>query len=78
LTDSGGGGSCAGKGYVHDDENIDSHHFGSPHSGGAPVLYADCSVHNYNYGYADGTVGNDVKTWQLLWAYNRPQVVAIP
>jgi prepilin-type N-terminal cleavage/methylation domain-containing protein/prepilin-type processing-associated H-X9-DG protein len=76
ATDDGGGGSSAGKGYTPDDNNVDTHHFGAPHSGAAPVLWADGSVRFYSYGYADA--GNEVKTWQLLWAFNRAEVVAAP
>jgi prepilin-type N-terminal cleavage/methylation domain-containing protein/prepilin-type processing-associated H-X9-DG protein len=80
ATDGGGAGSSAGKGYSRDDHNIDTDHFGGPHPGAAPVLWADGSVRSYSYGYADadGGAGNEVLTWQLLWAYNRAEVVAAP
>ncbi len=78
ATDSGGGGSSAGKGYTPDDNNVDTHHFGGPHPGGSPVLLADGSVRNYSYGYTDGNISSDVLVWQLLWAYNRSEVVSPP
>jgi prepilin-type N-terminal cleavage/methylation domain-containing protein/prepilin-type processing-associated H-X9-DG protein len=71
-----GAGSSAGKGHTADDNNIDPHHFGAPHPGAAPVLWADGSVRSYSYGYSDG--GTEVVTFQLLWAYNRAEVVAAP
>jgi prepilin-type N-terminal cleavage/methylation domain-containing protein/prepilin-type processing-associated H-X9-DG protein len=78
ATDNGGGGSSHGKGYSRDDNDIDSNHFGGPHPGASPVLWADGSVRSYSYGYSDGSVGDEVLTWQLLWAYNRTEVVAAP
>ncbi len=78
ATDDGGSGSSGGKGYTPDDNNVDTHHFGGPHPGGAPVLLADGSVRNYSYGYTDGNVASDVLLWQLLWAYNRSEVVSPP
>jgi hypothetical protein len=44
------------------------------------VLWADGSVRSYSYGYSDagGGAGDEVRTWQLLWAYNRTEVVAAP
>jgi prepilin-type N-terminal cleavage/methylation domain-containing protein/prepilin-type processing-associated H-X9-DG protein len=78
ATDNGGGGSSANKGYMQDDNNVDTHHFGGPHPGGSPVLWADGSVRTYSYGYADATAGDEVLTWQLLWAFNRGQVVSVP
>src|SRR5262249_31748419 len=53
--DAGGSGSSAGKGYMADDNNMDENHFGGPHPGGSPVLYADGSVHVYSYGYTDSS-----------------------
>jgi prepilin-type N-terminal cleavage/methylation domain-containing protein/prepilin-type processing-associated H-X9-DG protein len=78
ATDDGGSGFSHGKGYTPDDNNVDTHHFGGPHPNAAPVLWADGSVRSYAYGYADGNVGNEVLTWQLLWAYNRGEVVSAP
>jgi prepilin-type N-terminal cleavage/methylation domain-containing protein/prepilin-type processing-associated H-X9-DG protein len=80
ATDSGGGGFSANKGYTPDDNNVDTHHFGGPHSGASPVLYADGSVRSYAYNYADtaGGAGDQVRTWQLLWAFNRSEVVSPP
>jgi prepilin-type N-terminal cleavage/methylation domain-containing protein/prepilin-type processing-associated H-X9-DG protein len=80
ATDDGGSGSSGGKGYTPDDNNVDTHHFGGPHPGAAPVLWADGSVSSYAYGYADGAggAGNEVRTWQLWWAYNRTEVVTHP
>ncbi len=67
---------------------IDVNHCGGPHPGGSPVLYADGSCHNYSYGYTDSstidtatypagrTAENAV--WQILFAYNRSEVVSPP
>jgi prepilin-type N-terminal cleavage/methylation domain-containing protein/prepilin-type processing-associated H-X9-DG protein len=86
--DSGGFGSSAGRGYVQDNNTMDENHFGGPHPGGSPVLYADGSVHNYAYGYTDnssiaqatypaGQSGENA-VFQILFAYNRGEVVTPP
>jgi prepilin-type N-terminal cleavage/methylation domain-containing protein/prepilin-type processing-associated H-X9-DG protein len=76
ATDSGGSGSSANRGYTQDDNNVDTHHFGGPHPGASPVLWADGAVRSYSYGYT--SQGSDVLTWQLLWAYNRSENVSPP
>jgi prepilin-type processing-associated H-X9-DG protein len=68
--DAGGGGSSSGRGYMADDNNADENHMGGPHPGASPVLFADGSVRNYRYGYANAGLGDDA-TWQAMWAYNR-------
>jgi prepilin-type N-terminal cleavage/methylation domain-containing protein len=78
LTDSNGTGSSAGQGYAQDSFTSDSTHMGGPHPSGAPVLYADASVHVYNYGYTDNSGYSAVQLWQLLWAYSRIEVVTAP
>jgi prepilin-type N-terminal cleavage/methylation domain-containing protein/prepilin-type processing-associated H-X9-DG protein len=75
--DTFAGGSNAHKGLWPDDNNVDENHFGGPHTGGCPMLWADGAVRMYTYGYT--TNGwNDDATFQALWAYNRPYTVAIP
>jgi prepilin-type N-terminal cleavage/methylation domain-containing protein/prepilin-type processing-associated H-X9-DG protein len=98
--DGNGGGSSFGKGYAQDanptkfDANgnpldgSDVNHMGASHPGGAPVLYADGSVHNYAYGYTDNSViatatypsGRTAENavFQILFAYNRSEVVTPP
>jgi len=86
--DGNGGGSSFGHGYMHDDNNLDENHMSGPHPGASPVLYADGSVHNYTYGYADSSViagatypaGRTAENavWQILFAYNRGEVVSPP
>jgi hypothetical protein len=66
-------------GYIRDITGTDVNHMGGPHAMGAPVLYADGSVHFYPYLYSDPLTGvSDDATWQLLWAYNRVTVVEAP
>jgi prepilin-type N-terminal cleavage/methylation domain-containing protein/prepilin-type processing-associated H-X9-DG protein len=69
--DAGGNGSSRGKGYVQDDNTVDENHFGGPHTGGSPVLYADGSVRGYRYGYTDTSGLNDCAVFQAMLAYNR-------
>jgi prepilin-type N-terminal cleavage/methylation domain-containing protein/prepilin-type processing-associated H-X9-DG protein len=86
--DRGGSGSSKGKGYMADDNNMDENHFGGPHPGASPVLYADGSVHNYSYGYTDNSViatatyptGSTAENavFQILLSYNHGEVVAAP
>jgi prepilin-type N-terminal cleavage/methylation domain-containing protein/prepilin-type processing-associated H-X9-DG protein len=69
-------------------DGSDVNHMGGPHPGGSPVLYADGSVHTYPYAYTDSssvataiypagrTAENAV--WQILFAYNRGEVVSPP
>jgi prepilin-type N-terminal cleavage/methylation domain-containing protein/prepilin-type processing-associated H-X9-DG protein len=76
--DSGGSGSSGGKGYVKDDPFVDENHFGGPHTGGSPVLYADGSVQQYSYGYSDASGMNDCAVFQALWSWNRGFIVTPP
>ncbi len=76
--DGYGGGSSAGVGYTQDGPNVDENHFGGPHSGGSPVLFADGSVRQYQYGYTDSSGMNDDAIFQSLWAYNRGYLVTAP
>ena len=75
--DTFGNGYSAHKGYTPDHEIVDEKHCASAHSGGAPVLFADGSVHNFTYGYSNGGL-NEVSTWQALWAFNRTIGIAPP
>jgi prepilin-type processing-associated H-X9-DG protein len=76
--DAGGGGSSGGKGYTQDTPTTDENHFGGPHPGASPVLWADGSVRNYSYGYTDSSGMNDDAVFQALLSYNRGFVVAAP
>ena len=92
--DWGAGGSNRGKGYAQDDNNMDENHFGGPHPGGSPVVWADGSVRNYAYGYTDSsqiasatTTSGDATqnarapecaVFQIMWAYNRSENVTPP
>jgi prepilin-type N-terminal cleavage/methylation domain-containing protein/prepilin-type processing-associated H-X9-DG protein len=96
--DGNGDGVSFGKGYAQDSNPVtqsgvqidgsDVNHCGGPHSGASPVLYADGSVHNYPYGYNDGSsVGNatypagrtaENAVFQILFAHNRAEVVTPP
>lgn len=87
-TDGHGGGSSTGLGYKQDDPNVDSNHMGGPHTGGSPVLMADGSARFYPYNYVDNSVvgqgtypspytASDA-VFQILWAYNRSEVVTPP
>ncbi|HWG44560.1 MAG TPA: DUF1559 domain-containing protein [Gemmataceae bacterium] len=63
--DGYGGGSSAQKGYTPDDNNVDVNHFGGPHPGASPVLWADGSVSMYTYGYASSNLNwPDDAIWQ--------------
>jgi prepilin-type N-terminal cleavage/methylation domain-containing protein/prepilin-type processing-associated H-X9-DG protein len=74
--DGGGSGSSSHRGPTADDPNVDENHYGGPHPGASPVLWADGSVSLYPYGYVSGNYGfNDCATWQAFWAYNRSAVV---
>jgi prepilin-type processing-associated H-X9-DG protein len=74
--DTYAGGSNAHKGVFPDDNLVDENHFGSPHTGGAPMLFGDGAVRMYSYGY--NAYGTDVATLQALFSYNRSIVVAPP
>ena len=56
---------------VTDVANVDENHFGGPHVGGSPVLWADGGVRMYNYGYTDSSGYSDDAVWQSFWSYNR-------
>ncbi|QJX00235.1 DUF1559 family PulG-like putative transporter [Frigoriglobus tundricola] len=77
-SDDGANGSNRGLGYAKDDPNVDENHFGGPHTGGSPVLFADGGVRNYSYGYTDASGMNDDAVFQALWAYNRSFIVTPP
>jgi prepilin-type N-terminal cleavage/methylation domain-containing protein/prepilin-type processing-associated H-X9-DG protein len=87
-TDAWGSGSSGGKGYTMDNNGGDDGYFGGPHPGGSPVLYGDGSVHNYSYGYTDSSSiaaatypsGSSAENavFQILFAYNRSEVVTPP
>ncbi len=86
--DTFGSGSSAGQGYRMDDYQVDENHMGSAHPVGAPVLYADGSVHIYAYGYVDGSgvaqatypSGDTAEdaVFQILFAWNRSESVSPP
>jgi prepilin-type N-terminal cleavage/methylation domain-containing protein/prepilin-type processing-associated H-X9-DG protein len=77
--DGNGGGSSSHKGMTMDGPNVDENHFGGPHPGASPVLWADGSVSLYPYGYVSGNYGfNDCATWQAFWAYNRSIAISNP
>jgi prepilin-type processing-associated H-X9-DG protein len=83
-----------GKGYAQDSNNVDENHLGGPHPGGSPVLYADGSVRGYAYGYTDNSIlarstansgdaaqkaaAPEDAVFQILWCYNRSEVVTAP
>jgi prepilin-type N-terminal cleavage/methylation domain-containing protein len=70
--DTFAGGSNAHKGYWPDDNSVDENHFGGSHPVGSPILWADDSVRNYNYGYTDPALGwTDCAVLQALFAWNR-------
>jgi prepilin-type N-terminal cleavage/methylation domain-containing protein len=66
-------------GYDHDAAGGDENHLGGPHVGASPVLWADGSVRDYQYGYtccnvvpdSNGVGDADTAIFQSLWAYNR-------
>jgi prepilin-type processing-associated H-X9-DG protein len=76
--DSGAGGPNHGYGYYPDQPGVDENHMGGPHTAGSPVLFADGSVHMYNYGYVDSSGMNDDAVFQALWAWNRAFIVTPP
>jgi prepilin-type N-terminal cleavage/methylation domain-containing protein/prepilin-type processing-associated H-X9-DG protein len=70
--DNGANGTNRGRGYFPDSPGVDENHMGGPHPGGSPVLYADGSVRQYDYGYIDNSgLNNDDAVFQALLAYNR-------
>jgi prepilin-type N-terminal cleavage/methylation domain-containing protein/prepilin-type processing-associated H-X9-DG protein len=80
--DGGGNGGkppTGHRGPIQDVAGEDENHYGSPHPGAMPVLWADGSVSLYPYGYVSGNYGfNDCATWQAFWAYQRNVVVSNP
>jgi prepilin-type N-terminal cleavage/methylation domain-containing protein/prepilin-type processing-associated H-X9-DG protein len=77
--DGGGNGGqppTGHRGPIQDVAGADENHYGSPHPGAMPVLWADGSVSLYPYGYTSGLSNfNDCATWQAFWAYNRQAIV---
>jgi prepilin-type N-terminal cleavage/methylation domain-containing protein/prepilin-type processing-associated H-X9-DG protein len=74
-------------GYIHDSQGVDENHMGGPHSGGAPVCWADGSVRNYQYQYvccgavaATTAEAGDADTvvFQAIWAWNRSESLTPP
>lgn len=80
--DTGAGGTNPHCGYCPDLAGVDMNHYGGPHPGGAPVLYADDSVRMYTYRYVDSAVAADAYpddvTWQYMWAYDRSVTITPP
>jgi prepilin-type N-terminal cleavage/methylation domain-containing protein/prepilin-type processing-associated H-X9-DG protein len=77
------GGANAGKGIWYDNAQlpngqlVDENHFGSSHTNGAPMLWADGAVRMYQYGFvASGAAysSNDDALFQTFWAFNRNYV----
>ena len=76
--DTFAGGSNAHRGLFKDDNQVDENHFGGPHTGGCPMLWADGAVRLYTYGYVDSSGMTDDAVFQQLWAYNRSTVGTPP
>jgi prepilin-type N-terminal cleavage/methylation domain-containing protein/prepilin-type processing-associated H-X9-DG protein len=80
--DGGGNGGAPPTGHrgpIADINGADENHYGSPHPGAMPVLWADGSVSMYPYGYTVNSYGfNDCATWQALWSYNRQAITVSP
>jgi type II secretory pathway pseudopilin PulG len=86
--DAGGSGSSGTLGLKQDDNNVDEGHMGGPHTAVSPVLMGDGSVRLYPYNYTDNSTvaqatypsGNTASdaVFQILWAYNRSEVVSPP
>jgi prepilin-type N-terminal cleavage/methylation domain-containing protein/prepilin-type processing-associated H-X9-DG protein len=72
---NGGNPPTGHRGPIMDINGADENHYGSPHPGAMPVLWADGSVSLYPYGTTSGAYGfNDCATWQAFWAYNRQAI----
>jgi len=71
------GGTNATKGFFPDEPGVDENHFGSPHPGSGPVLWADGSVSLFTYGYTAPGLTDDA-TWQEFWAFNRSYPLTNP
>jgi prepilin-type N-terminal cleavage/methylation domain-containing protein len=69
-------------GYCQDTAPVDMNHYGGPHPGASPVLYADDSVRMYTYRYVDPTLAGDTDpddvTWQFFWAFDRTNTLTPP
>ena len=78
YADPNGSGSSAGLGYAQDTTTVDENHMGGPETAGAPVVYADGSVHIFMYGQTDNVVTNGDAFWQAMWAYNRTINIQVP
>jgi prepilin-type N-terminal cleavage/methylation domain-containing protein/prepilin-type processing-associated H-X9-DG protein len=76
--DTYAGGTNAHAGYFQDNNGVDENHFGGPHSGGSPVLWADGGVRMYTYQYVDSSGYSDDAIWQSFWSYNRTWQVTPP
>jgi len=74
--DTFAGGTNAHRGLYRDDNGADENHFGGPHTGGCPMLWADGSVRMYAYGAT--TFNTEDATFQALWAWNRSIAIAPP
>jgi prepilin-type N-terminal cleavage/methylation domain-containing protein len=72
--DTFAGGSNAHRGLYQDDNNVDENHFGGPHPGACPMLWADASVRPYKYGFATAGLSDDA-TLQGFFAFNRSFVL---
>jgi prepilin-type N-terminal cleavage/methylation domain-containing protein len=64
------GGTNHALGAVQDNNGVDENHFGGPHPGSSPMLWADASVSLYPYSYTAPGLSNDA-TFQEFWAFNR-------
>jgi prepilin-type N-terminal cleavage/methylation domain-containing protein len=78
YADPNGSGSSAGLGYAPDSPTVDENHMGGPETAGAPVVYADGSVHIFMFGQTDSVVTNGDAFWQAMWAYNRTINIQVP
>jgi prepilin-type N-terminal cleavage/methylation domain-containing protein/prepilin-type processing-associated H-X9-DG protein len=76
--DTFAGGSNAHRGLFKDDNGVDENHFGGPHTGGCPMLWADGAVRMYPYGYTGTSNMTDDAVFQTFWAYNRSVTVSPP
>jgi prepilin-type N-terminal cleavage/methylation domain-containing protein/prepilin-type processing-associated H-X9-DG protein len=74
-SDTYAGGTNAHRGLWPDDNGVDENHYGGPHTGGCPMLWADGAVRMYTYGYTSGSYTEDA-TFQAFWAWNRAYVVS--
>jgi prepilin-type N-terminal cleavage/methylation domain-containing protein len=78
YADPNANGSSHGLGYTQDTPTSDESYMGGPETAGAPVVYADGSVHIFMYGQTDNVVTNVNAFWQAMWAYNRTINIQVP